>query len=375
MTYYNEHDPAAAAWLRELIAAGEIPAGVVDERSIWDVSAADLAGYAHCHFFAGIGGWALALQYAGWPDDRAVWTGSCPCQSFSAAGRGSGLADERHLWPVWFDLIERCRPAAVVGEQVESAIGHGWLDLVCDDLEGIGYAVAAVGLPAACVGAPHIRQRIWFVADQYATGCDRQWGGPSADGDTSSWDDINRGGAARDLAAQSGRGFRVDGGARRDTGHTDIGGTVGDVADQLRGGFRDSDGAEGQSGNAPGGEPVGALGDTGRAGSQGRESRELPGSRGPDERRATSEPSGTWGTDLEWVRCRDGAIRPTQSGLFPLVARVSGHVVPSGDPGESYANATAEARVMRLRGYGNAIVPQVAAAVLGAYLEIRGGDR
>ena len=90
--YYNEHDPKAAAWLRELIQAGEIPAGDVDERSIVEVQPADLARYTQCHFFAGIGGWSYALRLAGWPTDRPVWTGSCPCQPFSSAGKSGGGA-------------------------------------------------------------------------------------------------------------------------------------------------------------------------------------------------------------------------------------------------------------------------------------------
>ncbi len=81
--YYNEFDPAAEAWLRELIKAGEIAPGDVDTRSIEDVRPSDLRGYTQCHFFAGIGGWSLALRMAGWPDDRPVWTGSCPCQPFT----------------------------------------------------------------------------------------------------------------------------------------------------------------------------------------------------------------------------------------------------------------------------------------------------
>ena len=63
--YYNEFDPYAAQWLRNLIAAGLIPAGEVDERSIVDVAPSDLAGFVQCHFFAGIGGWALAARLAG----------------------------------------------------------------------------------------------------------------------------------------------------------------------------------------------------------------------------------------------------------------------------------------------------------------------
>src|SRR5512147_3187208 len=98
--YYNEFDPFAAAWLRELIKAGHIADGDVDERSIVDVQPADLVGFTQCHFFAGIGGWSLALRLAGWPDDRPVWTGSCPCQPFSQAARGRQhrrTDESRHL--------------------------------------------------------------------------------------------------------------------------------------------------------------------------------------------------------------------------------------------------------------------------------------
>lgn len=163
--YYNEIDLYAAQWLRNLIVAGHIAPGDVDERSIVDVKADDLKGYQQCHFFAGIGGWSHALRLAGWPDDRPVWTGSCPCQPFSAAGKGKAADDERHLWPRWFSLIAECRPAVLFGEQVEAAIRHGWLDAVFADLEGKGYACGATVLPACGVGAPHIRQRLWFVAD------------------------------------------------------------------------------------------------------------------------------------------------------------------------------------------------------------------
>ena len=84
--YYNDNELFVVQWLRNLIAAGHLPAGDVDERPIQEVQADDLKGYTQCHFFAGIGGWALALQLAGW--DGSVWTGSCPCQPFSTAGKG-----------------------------------------------------------------------------------------------------------------------------------------------------------------------------------------------------------------------------------------------------------------------------------------------
>lgn len=161
--YYNENDPFAAQWLRNLIAAGHIAPGVVDERSIEDVTPDDLRGFTQCHFFAGVGVWSLALRRAGWPDDKPVWTGSCPCQPFSAAGKGNGFADERHLWPSFFHLISECKPGVIFGEQVASKDGLGWLDLVQTDLEAKDYSTAAVDLCAAGFGAPHIRQRLYWV--------------------------------------------------------------------------------------------------------------------------------------------------------------------------------------------------------------------
>src|ERR1700674_1525978 len=134
--YYNEIDPFVANWLEWLVKVEMIADGVVDRRSIKDVMPSDLNGFTQCHFFAGIGGWSYALRLAGWPDDRPVWTGSCPCQPFSAAGKRKGAADERHLWPHWSYLIRECRPPSIFGEQVARAIGHAWLDAVAHDLEG-----------------------------------------------------------------------------------------------------------------------------------------------------------------------------------------------------------------------------------------------
>ena len=163
MNYYNEFDAFSVMWLKELIAAGHLPEGKVDDRSILDVKASDLKGFDQCHFFAGIGGWSLALEMAKWPTNRQVWTGSCPCQPFSVAGRQNGSSDERHLWPTWYELIAKCRPPTVFGEQVASAISHNWLDAVSTDLESCDYAVGAVVFPAAGAGAPHIRDRLYWV--------------------------------------------------------------------------------------------------------------------------------------------------------------------------------------------------------------------
>ncbi|MFG1304187.1 DNA cytosine methyltransferase [Xanthobacter autotrophicus] len=172
--YYNEIDPFAAQWLRNLIAAGHIAPGDVDERSVVDVRPSDLSGFTQCHFFAGIGGWSLALRLGGWPDDQPVWTGSCPCQPHSAAAneRKRGFDDPRDLWPVWFRLIRSVRPDAVFGEQVDDSAA--WIDRTAADLEQEGFAFGAVDLPACAVDAPHERMRTFFVADPHSAGCRKQ---------------------------------------------------------------------------------------------------------------------------------------------------------------------------------------------------------
>jgi DNA (cytosine-5)-methyltransferase 1 len=201
--YYNENDPFAAAWLRNLIAAGHIAAGDVDERSIVNVWPVDLLGYEQCHFFAGIGGWSYALRLAGVADDAGVWTGSCPCQPFSGAGKKKGFEDERHLWPEWFRLIRESRPPIIFGEQVDRA--EIWLDAVFADLEAQDYACGAAILPACGVGAPHRRNRIWFVANTERGELWKQsgWSG-GARGEETSLVAIN--GAKRHLADTTGVG-------------------------------------------------------------------------------------------------------------------------------------------------------------------------
>lgn len=162
--YYNEIDPFAAQWLRNLIDANLIAPGVVDTRSIEDVTPNDLKGFTQCHFFAGFGTWSLVLRRSGWRDDQPIWTASCPCQPFSPAGKGKGFDDERHLWPTLHWLVGQCRPIRIAGEQSSSSDGANWIDLVQADLEAVGYAFGACAFPSASVGAPHIRDRAYWVA-------------------------------------------------------------------------------------------------------------------------------------------------------------------------------------------------------------------
>jgi len=269
--YYNEIDPYAAQWLRNLIDAGHIAPGIVDERSILDVKPADLAGYTQCHFFAGIGVWSHALRQSGWPDSRPVWTGSCPCQPFSAAGNGGGVTDKRHLWPTWFNLIRECRPPVIFGEQVESAINHGWLDLVQADLEREDYACGAVGLPAGGVGAPHIRQRLWFVADGQREGLEGHIG------DERNRDKLRRVNAqpVGSVAASSAPDQLADANGTRSAAW---------VSESNDGEKRDAGISDNSSGQ---------------------------------KFSARFRPENFW-SDCDWLPCRDGKARPVEPGTFPL---------------------------------------------------------
>ncbi|UPK03138.1 DNA cytosine methyltransferase [Bradyrhizobium sp. 170] len=209
--WYNEIDAYAAGWLRNLISERLIADGEVDTRSIVDVRADELAGFDQLHFFAGIGGWSLALRRAGWPDARPVWTGSCPCQPFSLLGKQAGYADPRHLWPTWARLIRERRPATVFGEQLATA--PRWLRLVRGDLEALGYAVGALPVEAACAGAEQLRDRYWFVAHR-----DIERGESAG-----AW--LRRGGSASEARHDAGgRGVLVNGiepGLERHAGHVD----------------------------------------------------------------------------------------------------------------------------------------------------------
>jgi DNA (cytosine-5)-methyltransferase 1 len=96
-----------------------------------------------------------------------IITGGFPCQPFSVAGKQKGTSDDRHLWPEMFRIIQELKPRWVVGENVKGLVNlqDGMVfETVCTDLEGEGYEVRAFNIPAAGVGAPHRRERIWIVA-------------------------------------------------------------------------------------------------------------------------------------------------------------------------------------------------------------------
>lgn len=341
--YYNEIDPFAAQWLRNLIAAGHIVPGEVDERSIEDVTPDDLREFTQCHFFAGIGVWSHSLRLAGWPDNKPVWTGSCPCQPFSAAGKGDGFADERHLWPAFHHLISERRPQHVFGEQVAAGNANAWFDLVQADLEGVGYAFGLVPFTSAGVGAPHIRERAYWVANANSVISDRRGNvrAPGRNEYSNGGDDVRLADANHRVSDEgetlrSGRDAVLDGSSTNRLGNANVA--------RLEG-LSGNDCAAGR-GRATG--PVAASGLHLRA----------------------LEVNGFW-RDADWLLCRDGKWRPVEPGTFPLV---DGAAARMGRVEPGVARVASSNRVGRLKGYGNAINAQAAAAFIRAYMGVSHGQ-
>lgn len=326
VAFYNEIDPYAVAWLEELIRQKLIAPGVVDTRSILDVNPSDLVGFTQCHFFAGVGGWSFALRLAGVSDDTRVWTGSPPCQPFSVAGLGEGRNDGRHLAPHFISLVGACRPPMLFGEQVASAAVFGkaakrtrkqienpappdwaWLDDIQDRLEAARYAFGASDIPAASVGAPHIRQRTFYGAVRGDDASSSRHVGPLAGPESLARDE------ARVCVSGSGRRLRRV--ADPDAG----------FPQQLEG---ERAGPSEEAGWGPHCQPLGRS--------------ELA-----KRKPRSGEADPHWG-DADWLHCRDAKWRPVEPGTFPLA-----HGIPG--------------RVGQLRGYGNAIVPRAAAEFVKAF--------
>ena len=335
--YANEIDPIACAALRHCGIAS-----IVDERSIKLVGPDDVRPFRRAHFFAGAGLWEVACRLAGWPDDLPLWTASCPCQPFSVAGKGLGADDARHLWPDLFRLIDACRPACIVGEQVAGKAGDAWLDGVCADLEGIGYAVRAVEVPASAVDSPQKRSRNWWVAVGNAASHGQR------PGPIKQREDI--GGRVELVGAES-RLDTIDG-ANFGPMASANGGDASAERLQRCGEQR----FQPQAGNDPWTARDGqrAEGPMGSSNGEGLAIRSLA----EDERGAVwnegtppgAANAGSFWRDAEWLQCADRKARRTKPGLRLLVDGMAG-------------------RTDLWRLAGNSIVPHVAAEVLKAILE------
>jgi DNA (cytosine-5)-methyltransferase 1 len=341
--YYNEFDPKAAAWLRQLIDNGNIAPGYVDERSILDVKPEDLEGYTQHHFFAGIGVWSYALRNAGWSDETPVCTASLPCQPFSIAGQQKGKDDERHLLPHFMQLVKQCGFDTIFGEQVESAIRHGWLDDLQATMEREGYAVGHCVLGAHSVNAAHQRQRLYWVAGRLA--------------------------------------------------HSKSNGNIGrlrQISEENEKQQTPKEQRKNQAEQPNDGSKYSRMGNTkhdGHVTSEKRPSDVQPSSkRRQEEQNLSWQLEGTGGREnteslsgresgcserdnsIEWIYCRDGKYRPIKSSIKPLVNGLARGVVYSG--GAIDPNNTAFARAIRLKGYGNAINADVAELFISTFMEV-----
>jgi DNA (cytosine-5)-methyltransferase 1 len=332
-TYYNEYDPNAAAWLKQLCSMGLIAEGHIDERSIIDVKAEELTNYEQLHFFAGIGGWDYALQLSGWPDDKPIVTASLPCQPFSAAGKGLGQRDERHLLPQFIELVKRSNWPLIVGEQVPAAIKHGWMDDLQLEMGKQGYATGFVVLTAAGQGAPHIRKRIYWASNRISDTQHQQHkrelqharAKPEAHGARQASEFAGRSSDNRLLADCCGQGLERRSGAE---------------CNQLK---------------------------------QDRQVKSMCACSDHDQSSRMQFTGVNEWHSPEWIYCRDGKQRPIKPGLKPLANGIPGRMGYSRDHCTPInANETQEARVMRIKGYGNAIVPQVAAQFLRAVMQVVG---
>ncbi|TXH56996.1 MAG: DNA cytosine methyltransferase [Desulfurellales bacterium] len=353
--YYNEIDDYCCDWLSNLMDAGAITPGVIDNRSIEDIRPSDLAGFDRVHFFAGIGVWEYAILQSGLGAYAGIWTGSCPCQPFSAAGKGDGFEDERHLWPAFFHLIEECSPSAVLGEQVASKDGLSWLDLVSADLEAANYAFGAGDICAAGFGAPHIRQRLYWAAFGLEHTSRDGLQGRISWRKNPQWETVDR-----SLGRDGAVGLLDNANISRTTDSVFAGrkiersaGATGGLSDdfsQRR--FR------GQNAERPACKEASERSQSSRQLERSSQLVQLSdstyGSGQPEEPRTverflpqgdgtvsafsggTGPTNGFW-RFADWLACRDGKWRPVEPGTFPLAHGAS-------------------ARVGRLRAYGNAIV-------------------
>jgi DNA (cytosine-5)-methyltransferase 1 len=324
-TLYNEIDAYCCAWLSNLMDAGLIPAGDIDDRSIEVLTPDDIRKYTTIHFFAGLGGWAYSGRLAGWPDERPWWTGSCPCQPFSVAGQGRGTDDPRHLWPHFMRLIRTGRPPVVMGEQVAAKAGYDWFDGVATDLEAEDYACQAVDIPACSVNAPHQRNRQYWVAHTTDTRLS-DWRGASLAIDGAFAEPERLCGLSGGLQSSG----LVNTHDQRLQGRT----LSAECTDQFPIGSAGMDGWVGNS------NFISACEEWEQRGGQ-------FGGPGSD----TTGDSGFWANWHLIGPDRDGKYRRIKPGI-----RLLAHGIP--------------ARVPKLRAFGNAIVPHLAAEVIRAYMDI-----
>ena len=312
----------------------------------------------HLDLFSGIGGFALAAKWNGyrtlafcdnepyaqavlkkhWPDvpchqdirevrgelyaGVTLLTGGFPCQPFSVAGKQRGKDDNRYLWPEMLRVIREAKPTWIIGENVAGIVNLA-LDQVCTDLEAEGYEVEPIIIPACAVDAPHKRDRVWIIARDLA--------------DTISMSERSTHGS-KERECERGR-QEQDIGQRDKVGRNTANGSK-DVADSNSGQFSKCE-SERKSLQmlSESSERVCDVADSSSKGSQGTEFRSTSSQNSRASRPTSERPCVNWAT---WLP-------------EPNVGRVA-HGIPN--------------RVAKLRGLGNAIVPQVAAEIIRCIVEV-----
>ncbi len=337
--YYNEIDPFAAAWLRNLIDAGCIAPGVVDTRSIEEVTANDLKD---SHSAISSPGSASGLTPCGAPDGLTVApSGQVPAPaSHSASQENAGNSTTPATCGHMVLPCIAVPPSRYLGEQVASKDGLAWFDVVQLNLEEAEYAVAVVNLCAAGIGAPHIRQRLFWVADATYKQHQKRLSGCA---------ESHRPRSGRSPAESTGyclpHGLahtNNDSRERRLSGWQDsqrevINGSSGCGGTDSRLAYADNE-------QRPLTLPAKGYEDISRQWNKNSEA-----IAGFSSDSGTSPVNGFW-RDADWLFCRDGKWRPVKPGLKPLVNGLAG-------------------RVGQVRAYGNAIVAPVAETFIRAYME------
>ena len=257
----------------------------------------------------------LANDPDGLVPDCDIITAGYPCQPFSLAGERRGSEDDRHLWPYILSIIEAKRPSWCVFENVYGHVSMG-LDEVLSDLEGQGYAARPFIVPACAADAPHRRDRVWIIARNVGDTDSQQWG-----------------------TTQKDRGLDLDRA----------------VLDQRQG-REETNTAQGSGGNVAYAKSLHSNG-SGEHSQQGQRQEPKPrDSRGSDDV-AHADSEGSQGQRRE---PRLVSQRETEHSARSGSQEVRARKVWLPEPAVGRVANGIPRRVDRLRGLGNAIVPQIA---------------
>ena len=280
-------------------------------------------------------------------------TGGFPCQPFSVAGKQLGNKDDRAIWPQMLRVIREARPTWVIGENV-SGIIQMELDNVLSDLEGEGYTTQTLVIPAAGVDAKHRRERVWILAHTTGTRRSGGEGCMETDGCNLREEVQTRLGTSEDLASNSEDAPNSNSIRCRDT--------LERQEQKCQSGFGDKQ-AEGQydvansnSSNDPNQEGKRKEGDSGS------ESSGANGGGGIRKTDVTNSMCKRQSGQGEHVKSFNS--EKNKEGEAGYVKSNSGPVLWLPEPDVGRVANGVPSRVDRLKGLGNAIVPQVAFEIM-----------